>query len=380
MQIETLAYEPGAGWSPQPFPPLDSARTLVVTFGAGGYGDSPEPILELRRAFPLATMIGCSTAGEILDAQVYDGRIVAAVCRFARTEVRGASVAIRSGADAAAGSALAQRLAGPDLRAVLVLSEGLLVNGSALVAGINAKLPEAVIVTGGLAADGDRFQRTWVLHDGRILRRHVCAVGLYGTAVRVGHGSCGGWQSFGPERLVTRADGNVLQELDGRPALALYKDYLGDLADGLPAAGLRFPLGLRASEDDHRLLVRTILATDPGAGSMTFAGDMPEGYRARLMRASLGGLIEGAKQAARQALARGGPGTALAVAISCVGRRMMLGERSDDELEATLDTLPGATTQIGFYSYGELSPFDTGSCDLHNQTMTLTSISEIDPG
>jgi hypothetical protein len=233
-------------------------------------------------------------------------------------------------------------------------------------------------VTGGLAGDGSRFLRTWVMHEGHARSKMVCAAGLYGAHVTIGHGSSGGWDNFGPERRVTRSQGNVLVELDGRPALELYKEYLGELASGLPATGLLFPLALRSNAADEKSLVRTILAVDEAAQTMTFAGDMPEGALARLMRANYDRLIDGASEAASMAgdAHVGQTGETLAIAISCVGRRLVLGERAEEEIEATLDELPAGTHQIGFYSYGEISPYAKGRCDLHNQTMTLTTIRE----
>jgi hypothetical protein len=195
--------------------------------------------------------------------------------------------------------------------------------------------------------------------------------------VRIGHGSRGGWDIFGPERRVTRSQGNRLYELDGRQAVEIYKDYLGELAAGLPATALRFPLALRASADDQKRLVRTVLAVGEDDGSMTFAGDMPEGYLAQLMRTNLDHLVDGAEEAATMTRNRGGDGEqTLAIAISCVGRRMILGERAEEEVEVTLEALPEGTLQVGFYSYGEISPYASGTCDLHNQTMTLTTIHE----
>ena len=216
------------------------------------------------------------------------------------------------------------------------------------------------------------------MHAGTTRSNIVGAVGLYGDHVTIGHGSKGGWDNFGPERRVTRSHGNVLIELDGRPALELYKKYLGDLASGLPATGLLFPLALRADTNDQKSLVRTILAVDEERQSMTFAGDIPEGSLARLMRANFDRLIDGASEAGSLAGVPhvGHTEQTLAIAISCVGRRLVLGERAEEEIEATLDVMPVGTRQIGFYSYGEISPYTNGSCDLHNQTMTLTTIRE----
>lgn len=379
MQLETLSYEPARGWS-MPFPvELDSDRTLVVVFGSSEYAEEPGPLLALRAALPRSHVLGCSTSGEIHGAALSDGSLSIAIARFERTELASARAGVASSADSyVAGRRLASTLTRDDLRAVLVLSDGLHVNGSELVEGINSLLCDSVVVTGGLAGDGDRFARTWVLDGGTPRPGSVTAVGLYGPSVRVGHGSQGGWDIFGPERQVTRSSGNVLYELDGRPALELYKQYLGERAAGLPATALLFPLALREGPRDAKLLVRTVLSVDEASQSMTFAGNVPQGHRAQLMRANFERLIDGASRAAHGALPDAGPdgGDVLSIAISCVGRRLILGQRTEEEIEAALRGLPDRTRQVGFYSYGEISPYASGHCDLHNQTMTLTTISE----
>ncbi len=373
MDIELLRHD-GLAWS-GPFPSLDSERTLVMVFGASSFLDAPEPIRELTSAFPSSHLVGCSSSGEIFGDMISDGSLSVAIARLAATDIRVAVTPVRSESSRAAGAELARQLSAPDLAAVIVLSEGLDVNGSNLVEGLNENLP-GVTITGGLAGDGDRFEQTWTLVDGKPAAGFATAVGLYGDRVKVGHGSKGGWDRFGPERIVTRSRDNVLFELDGEPALELYKTYLGELAEGLPATGLLFPLALRATEGDTKQLVRTILAVDEEARSLTFAGDVPEGYLAQLMQANFDRLVSGAEAAAERALIVDAPGPFLTIAISCVGRRLVLGERTEDELEAVSHVLPDGNHQVGFYSYGEISPYTEGTCDLHNQTMTLTVVAE----
>ena len=232
-----------------------------------------------------------------------------------------------------------------------------------------------MIIAGGLAADDTRFASTWVIDGGRQLAGRVVAVGFYGPDLVIGHGSRGGWDRFGPERLVTRSRDNVLFELDGRPALQLYKEYLGERQRELPSAALLFPLALR-EPGGQRSVVRTILSIDETAQSMTFAGDVPTGAHAQLMRANFERLIQGASDAAAASAVTPASGPSLALAVSCVGRRMVLRDRVEEEIEATIDSLSPGTTQIGFYSYGEISPLPDGSCGLHNQTMTLMTVSE----
>ncbi len=379
MQIETLTYSRTAGWSTQPFPSLDSASTLVIVFGAASFADDPTPLREIEEAFPQSQVMGCSTSGEIFGTWLSDESLSVAIVRFEASSLAAACATVSS-ADRSfdAGKILAEQLTRDDLRAILVLSDGLTVNGSELVKGLNSSLAESVVVTGGLAGDGDRFKRTWVMRDGEPTSGIVSAVALYGDRVHVGHGSKGGWDIFGPERMVTRSQGNVLYELDGKPALQLYKQYLGDRADGLPSTALLFPLALRADQHDKDVVVRTVLGVDEATQSMTFAGDIPQGHLVQLMRANFERLIDGAAIAATDTQ-RGvttSDRNTLSIAISCVGRRLILGERTEEEIEAALAEMPVGTKQVGFYSYGEISPHATGHCDLHNQTMTLTTISE----
>jgi hypothetical protein len=275
------------------------------------------------------------------------------------------------------GKELARLVAAPDLVHVLVFSDGLLINGSRLVRGLGAGLPQHVSVTGGLAGDGPNFGRTLVV-SGDVLRPGmVTAVGLHGNSLRVGYGSLGGWDPFGPARLVTRSDGNVLYELDGRSALDLYKLYLGDHASDLPGSALLFPLSLKTGNGE-RSVVRTVLSVDDTIGSMTFAGDVPEGGSVQLMKANFDRLVDGATGAAESSRAGIGARDAeLAILISCVGRRMVLDQRVEEETEAVQEVVGAGAVLSGFYSYGEIAAFVAdGPCELHNQTMTVTTLNE----
>jgi len=377
VQIETLSHRRGSGWSAALPAELDSAKTLVLAFGASAYGEDPAELAELAAAFPASHIVGCSSAGEIHAHFVADDTLVVAVARFARTTLAVATSPVNAMSDSqAAGARLGTLLASHAPQLVLVFSDGLAVNGTELVKGLSDSLPKGTMICGGLAADGDRFQQTWVMVDGRPKSGFVTAVALSGPLV-VGAGSQGGWDTFGPERKITRSEGNVLFELDGKPALALYKEYLGELASGLPAAALRFPLAVRDGPESGTSVVRTILAVDEATQSLTFAGDIPNGGRARLMRANNDRLIVGAMRAAVDATAGFDDQAALAVAISCVGRRLVLGARTEEETEAALEALPPGSHQIGFYSYGEISPGGFVQCEVHNQTMTLTALREI---
>lgn len=351
---------------------------LLLVFGGRDAIAEQGAIEELLARFPEAQLAGCSTAGDILGIEVSDEGLTATALEFDSTRVLvAAESAPDSGASRAAGERLAARLAAPDLVHLLVLSEGVHVNGSELVRGLEAGLPPGVAVTGGLAGDADRFERTSVRWGSHVSAAGLVGIGLYGDRLRVGHGSLGGWDPFGPERRITRSEGNVLYEMDGRPALDLYRLYLGDHARGLPATGLLFPLSLRP-EGGGPGIVRTILAVDEVRRSLIFAGDVPEGQLARLMKANFDRLIDGAIGAAGRALENlGARPPEFALLISCIGRKMILRQRIEEEVEGVREVLGAECPLGGFYSYGEISPLSPGpTCELHNQTMTITTLSE----
>lgn len=404
IRSRQLRWTAGAGWSevptadaplppPRAFP--QGSTTLVLVFGGRHAMAAQEPFAELGARFPDAIVAGCSTSGEILGTEVTDDGLVATALAFDSTRVAlaaeaGAEVGTESSGDADAsflpngstrsadlGRRVAERLLAPDLVHVLAFADGIGVNGSELVRGLEAVLPPTVAITGGLAGDGTRFEQTLVRWGQEVSPSGVVGLGFYGGRLHVGSGSLGGWDPFGPERRITRSSGNVLFELDGRPALELYRLYLGEHAAGLPATGLLFPLSLRASEKGAGV-VRTIVGIDEQEGSLTFVGDVPEGQLARLMRANLDRLIDGAAGAASATLAGlAGHPAQLALLISCVGRRMILNQRVEEEVESARQILGAAPALTGFYSYGEIAPGSPGArCDLHNQTMTITAMAE----
>jgi len=378
MRIHQKIWTAENGWIPELSGKSDETVQLVLFFSSTQILKKNILCEEIKQAYPNAHFCGCSTAGEIAGTQVTDNAFVLTAISFESTRIQGAQVALSPAIDShRAGQLLAQSIETDGLRHVIVLSDGMDVNGSDLVRGLTEILPPEVSITGGLAGDGERFKETLVCWDSYPHNKMVSAVGFYGNTLKIGYGSQGGWDPFGPERIITKSKGNMLYELDGKSALELYKLYLGEQAEGLPAMGLLFPLSLR-KKDSQTSVVRTILSVNEEDQSMTFAGDVPEGSYARLMKANFDRLIDGAIGAAKKSYeAIGSFSPELAILISCVGRKMILKQRTEEEIEGVRDVLGEKTVMTGFYSYGELSPFNQGGiCALHNQTMTITVLSE----
>jgi hypothetical protein len=381
MRVQEIVWNKRSGWTA---PTRESnENSLVLFFGTREVLASGQRYEELRGMFPDAHIMGCSTGGQINNNDVSDDEIVAAVISFDATGLRLCREDIGDASRSrTCGAAIGRALQADDLAGVFVLSDGLNVNGSELVAGISSIIGANVPLTGGLAGDGADFKETLVGGDCAPRAGSVAALGFYGPAIRVGHGCAGGWDLFGPRRQVTKSDGNVLFELDGEPALDLYERYLGpEESEGLPSSALLFPIQVYDLQRPDTAVVRTVLAIDREKRSMTFAGDVPQGWTAQLMRGNLDRLAAGAADAARQARSGlkakdGDP--RFSILVSCIGRRLLMGQRVTDEVEAAGAELGADTLRLGFYSYGEISPHGkSGHCELHNQTMTVTTLAEV---
>lgn len=381
MKIEQRKWTAHASWS-TPEDPISQPPQLVLAFGSTSVLSDAKRFDEIRDFYPESQIVTATTAGEILGTEVSDDSIALTAVLFEKTELQFYQVDITDSSQSyEAGKSLGSQFPAENLVHVMVFSDGLKVNGTSLVHGLTESLPPTIAVTGGLVGDGNAFKKTLAGLNQAPVAGKVIAIGFYGPSLQVGYGSLGGWDHFGPERQITKSKENVLYEIDGEPALMLYKRYLGDNAKDLPSSGLLFPMSLRVKDREgvEVEVVRTVLAVDEAAQSVTFAGDMPEGSYAKLMKANFERLIDGAAGAAgmsKQAFTTIKPD--LAILISCVGRKLVLRDRIEEEIEAVRSTLGPQVALAGFYSYGEICPTAATEkqCQLHNQTMTITAFKE----
>ncbi|HYP18261.1 MAG TPA: FIST N-terminal domain-containing protein [Opitutus sp.] len=188
MKLEQFQWTAARGWAPS----LDQAKLganaqLVLLFGRGGLVVAHDVIALARRTFPRAQVIGCSTGGEIHGAEVHDDTLSLTAIGFEHSRVTVASAPI-PGIDHSfdAGVALMRQLDPAGLRHVFVMSEGLLVNSSELVDGVNSVLAPGVTVSGGFAADGNNLRVTEVWCNGEPKKSAAVALGFYGERLDVG--------------------------------------------------------------------------------------------------------------------------------------------------------------------------------------------------
>lgn len=389
MQLAQIILSPSDDLS-QATAPLHAVNPdLILVFGSPKIVCADGFYQTLTSALPRGALIGCSTAGEIASDDVHEHSCILTAIGFEQTPVHIQTQAYPFGADArAVGQSLGQALlaARPErLRSVLLFARGTDVNGSGLIDGLQATIGNQVVIAGGLAGDDGAFRHTVTISPDGISDQTIVAAGLYGDAVILRNGSAGGWHPFGPTRRVTKSQGNILYTLDDEPALDLYKRYLGDYASGLPASGLLFPFEMLNETAESVGLIRTLLGVNEAERSLTFAGEIREGGFVRMMHSSTDQLVLGAEQAADLCLQHEQTPAvatqALAVLVSCVGRKLVMGERLVEEVDSVQEKL-ASTLNIpvkicGFYSYGEINPHgQLQTCQLHNQTMTIAVIQE----
>jgi hypothetical protein len=380
MLIEELHWSARNGWKRRS--DAIGGADLVLYFGERGALRDSARFDELRQFYPNAHIVGGSASATVLERTLYRQDIVAAALKFDRTRI---VVATRTGVakenSRACGEELAAELRADDLAGVFVLADGIGINGSLLVAGLKDGLGSACPISGGMAGDSCEYRQPVVGADAAPASGGVAAIGFYGRNVRLSYGNACGWDAFGPRRRVTRASGNVLYELDGKPALALYERYLGDeVINGVPASVL-FPLQMSHPDRPERNFVRAALSLDQTATAMTLAGNVPEGWMARLMRGSLDRLALAAAKAARDArdrMTETVAGDRLALMVSCTGRMLLMGQRTIEEIEFAAQEIGSAFHCLGFYSFGEIAPTAAPAhAELHNQTMTITGLAEV---
>lgn len=350
---------------------------LVLAFAQRTLLDETLPYKKLRERYPSADIVLCSSSGQISNNCNVENDIVVTAISFDKTKIKSVQIdiALNSNLDDL-GDVIKKELISDDLKSILILSEGTLVNGTELINELIKQTNKSIPIFGGLAGDEYSFEKTIVGLNEDAKPGKIVAIGFYGNFIHFDYASEGGWGDFGPEREVTKSDKNILFKIGDRFALDLYKEYLGKYADELPGSSLYFPLSMKESPNSPSV-VRTILSIDEKNKSMTFAGNIPEGSFVRLMKGNIDKLIDASSNAAYRISQKSKDRNQLAFLVSCVGRRIVLGDRIEEELEVVRDVFGKNTLLCGFYSYGEISPtLNNVACELHNQTMTITTMFE----
>ena len=350
---------------------------LVLVFGNRYLLEDENIIKNIREEFTYENIVFGSTSGEILDGSFQDNSISVTAIELENTTfvIERENISNFNMQSNLLGEKLLVKLPKEKLKHLFVLSDGLL-DGSKLIEGLENNLSNTIAITGGLCGDDARFEKTVTSFNDNPKTGEVVLIGLYGETLEISYASAGGWFPFGPERKITKSKGNIIFEIDNKPALDVYKNHLAHRAIGLPSASLSFPLNV-TYENKNQAVVRTILDIDESQNSLILAGDAPENSKVQLLMASVDAIIDGAQLATQLAMKNRKKKAEIAILVSCIGRKFVMNNRVGEEIEYVKESLGASTLITGFYSYGQIAPFDGNDyANLHNQTMTVTLISE----
>ncbi|WP_117885682.1 FIST signal transduction protein [Aureibaculum luteum] len=377
MKIVQLQKNKGKNWV-YISPKQKLTNPLVLVFGNRFLLEDLEIYSEIKEMFPDGHVVFGSTCADIIGSSVEEESVSITAMEFEKSQflIKTSNIINTELDSFKTGNNLIKQLPSEGLKFIYVISDGSFVNGSELTKGMNAATDNNILITGGLCGDAARFEKTLASYNEAPKEGEIVAIGFYGETLEVTFSIYGGWTPFGPERIVTKSESNILYELDNQPALDLYKKYLGEKSKELPGAALLYPLNVK-SNDEKQSIVRSILNIDEEKNAVILAGDIPENSKVQLMMTNVDNIANASERAAKQALELRSNKPELALLVSCIGRKLVLDQRVEEEIEEVLNVVGTETILSGFYSYGEIAPFHgENNCQLHNQTMTITLISE----
>jgi hypothetical protein len=365
---------------------LNGTTKILIVFGAMRFNHR-ELLAGIASVAVDIPMIGGTTAGEISSAGFSTGSVVIMALSNDDLEFVTGIGHNMSNDERACSVELVNDILGKtgfDPNAsLLVFPNGMGGDGLKVLEGLQLSLGKDFEITGGYLGDDERFENTYQYYNGMVYKDAI--VGLMvikKSGYKTGIGVRSGFTSIGNSFFCTSSEGNIVKEFEHANALELYKDFLGEeRAERLPAVCLEYPFGIidnNPSDSTESLFqLRCGLSVDHEKGTIALAASIPEGSEVTLTTASRGDIINGAREAAAQAKKSLGDATPMAlIMFSCVGRKLVLGRRIQEEVDAVRECIGHDVPIIGFYTYGEIGPIDKtkpelSSVKFHNETVVL---------
>ena len=346
---------------------------LVLVFGDIDSVEKHNHYHLLQDFYPDSHILICSTAGNILDTSIDTYCVVATAISFKSAYVRAYSQELREKDSLIKIQNLIDSLQTEDLKHLLIFGPGMEDDSNILE---KIQFQEGVTVSGGFAGDNYRFNHTYQQLNNNGSRTKFIVVGLYGSSLQVETSSESGWQEFGSQRVVSKAEKNIIYEIDNQPAIELYRRYLGTRANDLPKSALRFPLSIKDNETSKYRIIRAMMKVNSDS-SLSFSTKIKEGSTVKLMKTNVHNTLDSAFIAAKK-IRPFNAKPSLTLIVSCCARRNVLKQFSEEELEIIQDILTPSTQMIGFYSYGEIAPIHKQyeNSLLRNHTITISTIYE----
>lgn len=345
---------------------------LVFIHGSPFSLEDPILLDNFRDAFPNAELLGCSSAGEMINGQTFDNAIVFSALHFEKSTIKSARVGSSENEsdEFDGGRKLAASLDADDLQFIVIYCEGLGLDCDEMISGIQAELGRNIPIAGGLAGDSLLFERTILMDRDGAYDNGAVAVGIYGDSFTVNR-SASLFEKEGIGIEISASDGNMLTGINGRPALEEYTKMLGEKADQLPGICLNFPITILDPETQQPLYCRTMHEIIDN--NILAAGTVPEGPARLIDLTNPEDFFIDANNTSKAATTEAAE---FAVIVNCAGRRAALGDRWTEEQSIIQDNF-AEIPSIGFYSYGEIGECrNTGSTIVHNQAVNIFTFHE----
>lgn len=367
---------------------------FVIAFASPVF-DQQELVKGIAEATSNSPMVGCTSAGEITNEGPSTKSVVIMAIKSDSVKFyTGLGKNVKAGAREA-GKAVASEVkekvekSGGQMKAFIMFPDVLAGNGADAVRGVLDVLGEHFPVVGGAPGDDFLFKETFEFRDGEVAAGSIGGVGICGNFV-MGAGVRHGWIPIGIPMKVTKSEGAILHELDGKPAISIYEEYFGQKADELrkevlARMAITYPLGIKVPEHEDEYLIRDPITVDK-KGAITCAAEIPEGSEVRLMIGSKEKAIEAAEYAARKLMKYFEGGNAkpkFILMFNCIAREKLFAQKANDEIKAIMAIIGKDVPLLGFYTYGEQAPLggELGEISkinskFYNETVVMFAVGE----
>jgi len=349
----------------------DTTCTLIQIFCATADINNIHKIQNyFKKNFPKSVLIGSTTDGIINGMEVYNAtKNVATFTIFEQTTLESQLIKYEDSQCSSfeAGQAVASKVMSESTKVIITFADGIHTNGEEYVNGISSVAP-GITITGGLAADNGEMLKTYVFDNNEVTSAGAVAVSLNNENLNVSTKYSFDWMPVGKKLTVTKSVKNRIYEIDGMSAVAVYAKYFGhELANQLPQVGIEFPL---IFEKNGVSVGRAVLLKH-NDGSLTFAGNIPEGTAVNFGVGSIERILQNGNYHIGRLLNETKYEAEAVFVYSCMARRRFMNDNMAEELEI----LKRIGSVSGFFTYGEFFHSNNAN-QLLNETMTLIAISE----
>ena len=251
----------------------------------------------------------------------------------------------------------------------ILFSDVLKTNGETVMEQITMLTEGKLPIVGGISADSWRFDECKQFFN-NISSATISPFLLLAGEFDFSVGMDSGWEPIGEIGTVTKSEGNVLYEINHKPALEFYRDILGE--NTKPT--LELPIALYDEFGSFRFMRTTFENYDRNTGAVTYLGNVPMNYKVRITMVNRESILAGAKSSIDQAIRTFPPNElpVIALCFTCSARRVLLGTRTIEESQIVREKIGDRIKFSGFYTYGEFCPISTKLFnEFHNETFVV---------